>query len=367
MVSTVAFTMKMPSLTGISTNWCLMGFSGVTSETGPRESPEISVTPSCPKKCTATEEKPWWGTITMSTSKPWLSAGVLVSAKCRPRAAVDLSEATAATMFSARCAVLGVLRGVFTAGLAAPSSCAASSHAVSRLQLASITSKPARASGLNIRLPPGPNTRARLALARKYGWIVDRRQLLEQVGDVPLPEARVGEPGEGARKCRVMPAVRDPARVMQHAQAAQTFHQRQFGEIELAKQLITLHERSPGRLLAGGIARQEHPQVLDARPRHAVVEIDKQGSVLAPQDVAGVAIAVNAHRRQRTEGLERLSDSSDHLFADPRILIFERLGYKAAVHDQPPRLAAQPLQRQRWAAREARAGADRVHSRECAT
>ena len=43
-------------------------------------------------------------------------------------------------------------------------------------------------------------------LSRQDGGIVHRRELLEQVGDVPFPETRVAEPGKGARKRRVVPA-----------------------------------------------------------------------------------------------------------------------------------------------------------------
>ena len=123
--------------------------------------------------------------------------------------------------------------------------------------------------------------------------------------------------------------------------------QRELGEVELTKQLVAFHDRRPRRLLAGGIAGQEHPQILDARARHAVVEIDEQRAVLAPQDVAGVAVAVNAQARQRPEIVEALSDSSDDLFADPRVLFVERLGYKAASQHGGARLHAQPLDRQR--------------------
>jgi hypothetical protein len=58
-----------------------------------------------------------------------------------------------------------------------------------------------------------------------------------------------------------------------------------------------------------------------------------------------VAVAVDAQRRQRPEGVERLSDSSDHLFADARILLGQRLGYKSAVDDLPSRLLAESARR----------------------
>src|ERR1700756_5133912 len=45
--------------------------------------------------------------------------------------------------------------------------------------------------------------------------ILDRLDLLEQVLDVPLPVARLADPGEGARKGRIAPPVRHPGCVVQ--------------------------------------------------------------------------------------------------------------------------------------------------------
>src|SRR6185503_4370178 len=109
------------------------------------------------------------------------------------------------------------------------------------------------------------------------------------------------------------------------------------------------HERCPGSLLAGRIAGEEHPQVLDARTRHAVVEIHEQRSLFAPQDVAGVAIAMDPQPRQPAKGFETLSDSSDHLCADERILFGQRLGYKTAVYHPLAGLVAEAFERQRLA------------------
>ena len=66
-----------------------------------------------------------------------------------------------------------------------------------------------------------------------------------------------------------------------------------------------------------------------------------------------MAIAVDAHRRQRAKGLEGLSDSSDRLFADARILLGECIGYKSAVQDAFPRPRAEALERERRPVREA--------------
>ena len=78
-----------------------------------------------------------------------------------------------------------------------------------------------------------------------------------------------------------------------------------------------------------------------------------------------VAVAVDAQPRQRPEVLEALSDASDDLFADARILLFERLGYKAAVA-APVARACTPSRSsvERRAMAKRRALADRVDARE---
>src|SRR5688572_23678310 len=113
---------------------------------------------------------------------------------------------------------------------------------------------------------------------------------------------------------------------MKDAQGTQRLDQRELREVELTKQLVAFHDRGPGGLLAGSVPREKHPEILDARPGHAVVEIDEQRPVLAPENVARVAVAVNAQTGKWPEVVQALSDSSDDLFTDPRILIFESLG-----------------------------------------
>src|SRR6185295_533573 len=110
-----------------------------------------------------------------------------------------------------------------------------------------------------------PSADQRQSLSRKNGGIIHGAELLEQVGDVPLPEARIAKPRKGAGERRIVPARGDPCRVMQDAKTAQCLDQRQFGEVELTKQFVTFHDRGPRRLLARGISGEKHPQILDAR------------------------------------------------------------------------------------------------------
>ena len=69
-----------------------------------------------------------------------------------------------------------------------------------------------------------------------------------------------------------------------------------------------------------------------------------------------MAIAVDAQPRQRPEIVEALSDSSDDLFADARVLLLERLGYETAGGDQFARLHAHAIEVERRPVLETRRG-----------
>ena len=62
-------------------------------------------------------------------------------------------------------------------------------------------------------------------------------------------------PGEGARKCRVGPALHQPRRVVQHARAAQRLDQLQFTEIEVAELQVAGQQLGPLPALGIGVAR----------------------------------------------------------------------------------------------------------------
>ena len=94
------------------------------------------------------------------------------------------------------------------------------------------------------------------SLSRKDGRIVHGASCSNRSAMCRSQKRASRKPRKGARKRRIVPAVRDPRRVMQDAQRAQRFDQRELGEVELAKQLVTFHERRPRRLLARGIARR---------------------------------------------------------------------------------------------------------------
>src|SRR5882672_10845040 len=220
--------------------------------------------------------------MAISTGSALLTAGAVPRAKCTLMTVAALPADTAATISGARPATLGA--GFFGAAASLAVGVGAESpHAASARPQANAVNRNARLRLVDIRKPPVTHTnrRARTAarthcpefLPRQNGRIVHRGKLLEQIRNVPLPEARFTEPGKRARKRRIVPAARDPRGVVQDPQGAQCFNQRELGIVELAEHFVSLHQRSPARLLVRGVTGQKHPQILDAWTGHAIVEI----------------------------------------------------------------------------------------------
>lgn len=121
-----------------------------------------------------------------------------------------------------------------------------------------------------------------------------RRDLLPESENVFIPVALRIEPGKCPLECRVFPAPRKPARVMDNAQAAQGFNQIQFASVEGAKLLVTVQQRLELWLLFGTFAGKKHPQILDRRSTAAVVEVHDVKPVFGDEYVAGMKVAVQS-------------------------------------------------------------------------
>ena len=82
---------------------------------------------------------------------------------------------------------------------------------------------------------------------------------------------------------------------MHQAQAAQAFDQGQFTRVEVVELLIAVHQLGQLRqALVALAAAEHHPQILHCRAHAAVVEVDHVEAVVAAQQVAWMAVAVNA-------------------------------------------------------------------------
>ena len=153
---------------------------------------------------------------------------------------------------------------------------------------------------------------------------------------------------------------------MDHAQGPQRFDETQFAIIEVRKFPITARERFPraARVAAAG---QQHPEVLDRGARHAIIQVDEYGPVLAPQQIAEVAITVQAQARDALGCLPLALDRVDQITRHFRIAILEFIRYEAAFENQCPGGVAEAFGREGGTDAEAAYRTDRVQPAERAT
>src|SRR6185503_10674489 len=146
--------------------------------------------------------------------------------------------------------------------------------------------------------------------------LVEHGALLEQRLHVLLPVARLTEPRERAWKGRVIPAARDPRRVVHQPQRAQRFDQAQLAIVEVRELAVALEQVAElrGHLVAR--AREEQPQVLNGGAVHAVVEIDEVRTVICPEHVVAMAVAMDTKVAIAADLVEALLDRVDELFRD---------------------------------------------------
>jgi hypothetical protein len=81
---------------------------------------------------------------------------------------------------------------------------------------------------------------------------------------------------------------------MDQAQRAQGFDEVQLARLEFAETFISCQQVGQLPHHLAPFAREQHPQVLYGRAAAAVVEIDEVRAGIGPQDVADMAIAMQA-------------------------------------------------------------------------
>src|SRR6185437_9499981 len=129
-------------------------------------------------------------------------------------------------------------------------------------------------------------------------WVGQLLALYPQVANIAFPVACLTSPGKGTWKGRIGPAGGNPGGVVQHTDGTQRLDQRELVELHAAELVVAVHDLAPLALLLGLRAGQEHPQILDARAGHAVVQVDEQRAGSLPEDVAEVAVPVQADSGQ---------------------------------------------------------------------
>src|SRR5665213_1815402 len=150
---------------------------------------------------------------------------------------------------------------------------------------------------------------------RQQRGSLQHRALFAQIPHIALPEARLTGPREGPRERRVGPPLGNPSRVMQHAGCAQSLDQTQLAEFQGRELAVAFRNVHPLTQLLLSAARQEHPQVLHAWAVHAIIQIDEQRTGGAPQNVAEMAVAVQANQREGAGLGERRLDAGEQIRA----------------------------------------------------
>ena len=150
-----------------------------------------------------------------------------------------------------------------------------------------------RVNALLVGLSARRSARSGRAAERRLGHRLD---LLAQLRALLGPVGRAREPRKGDREGRVAPAARDPGAVVDHAQRAQRLDEAQLAPVEVHEGLVALEHGDELARHRRAVAREQHPQVLHRRAGDGVVEVDEVRAGVGPQDVAGVAVAVQAER-----------------------------------------------------------------------
>src|SRR5580693_5698411 len=110
--------------------------------------------------------------------------------------------------------------------------------------------------------------------------------------------------------------------------------------LERTELRIALHDLAPLVALLVRVAGQEHPQILNARTIDAIIQIDQQRTALLPQDVAEMAVAVQADRGERSDTVEGRTDLLQQQRADLAEARPHVLGQQAGAHQYAARTPA---------------------------
>ena len=125
------------------------------------------------------------------------------------------------------------------------------------------------------------------------GRFLHQGNLFAQREYVVLPVALAIEPRKCGMESRVLPAARNPGRVMHDTKTPQCLDEIQLYRVEAAKLRVARQQGIELRLLLFTIAGEEHPQVLHGRPCSSVIQINNVQAVLVDQYIARVEIGMD--------------------------------------------------------------------------
>src|SRR5690554_4026482 len=102
------------------------------------------------------------------------------------------------------------------------------------------------------------------------------------------------EPGKRARKGWILPAPCQPGTEVHQSQGPKSLDPAQLSVLKIMKLAVAVEHFSQLNLLPLAFAAQEHPDILHGRRHARIVEIDEIWQVIPPQDIARMAVAMNA-------------------------------------------------------------------------
>ena len=133
-----------------------------------------------------------------------------------------------------------------------------------------------------------------------HQWLfLHRLDLLFEHVDLRCPVVAGAKPWEVDGKGRVLPAAGQPGAIVDEAQGAQGFDERQLAAVEGAELLVAVDQGAQLRGALAAVAAQQHPQILHGGAAAGVVQVHKMRTAVGgvgrcPQDVAGVTVAMQA-------------------------------------------------------------------------
>ena len=89
--------------------------------------------------------------------------------------------------------------------------------------------------------------------------------------------------------------------------------------IEIEKFRVALQDVRELNGHIAALAREQHPQVLDRRTHAAIVEVDEMRTAVGPQNIAGVAVAVQADNAHLTRARIAVSNLFQYVFRQTAI------------------------------------------------
>ena len=180
--------------------------------------------------------------------------------------------------------------------------------------------------------------------------LVHQRDLLAQLEDAVLPVALRVEPGERRRKGRIVPAARDPRRIVE----SRSVRSGSISAARAGRTRETLRSRRAGLRSCDSIAARSPDSSIHrsctAGPVRASSKSTKCGTGVGPQHVAAVAIAVQAEHASADRSRVSATQPTASAWSTMLVQAARRSsGTKPLREQELARLVAERFDRQRGA------------------